>query len=202
MRPTRSAARYPDGPRRRLRDRSGAGWAACAPGWTLGQSISVTADDRTFTVAAATITACPSSTAAQTRFYQFNVTSTGHVTGLRAVGKPVTGEAVSEFAASPDGTEVAYAQQGCPAPISAVTRAGVAADTVLCQLRTAPLVTFMTWMVPAYEAAEAGPGQPCSAYATLVPSGDVANSLTASPVTGLPTARRPVTCPVLVTLNW
>jgi hypothetical protein len=31
---------------------------------------------------------------------------------LRAVGKPVTGEAVSEFAASPDGTKVAYAEQG------------------------------------------------------------------------------------------
>ena len=40
------------------------------------------------------------------------------------------------------------------APIWVVTRAGVAADTVLCQLRTAPLVRFMTWMTPAYEAAE------------------------------------------------
>ena len=57
-------------------------------------------------------------------------------------------------------------------------------------------------MTPAYKAAEAGAAQPCSAYATLVPSGDAANSLTASPVTGWPTARRPVTCPVLVTLNW
>ena len=97
-------------------------------GWILGRSISVTADDRTFTVAAETITMCGSSTPAtpvQTRFYQFNVTSTGHVTGLRAVGKPVTGEPVSEFAASPDGTEVAYAQQGCVAPISAASYAGV-----------------------------------------------------------------------------
>ena len=76
-------------------------------GWILGRSISVTADDRTFTVAAETPAVCPSSTATQTRFYQFNVTSTGHVTGLRAVGKPVTGEPVSEFAASPDGTKVA-----------------------------------------------------------------------------------------------
>jgi hypothetical protein len=53
------------------------------------------------------------------------VTSTGHVTGLRAVGQPVTGEAVSEFAASPDGTKVAYAQQGCAAPLSAASYAGV-----------------------------------------------------------------------------
>jgi len=60
----------------------------------------------------------------------------------------------------------------------------------------------MTWRTPAYEAAEAAPEQPCTAYATLVPSGDAANSLTASPLTGSPTARRPVTCPVLVTLNW
>jgi hypothetical protein len=88
------------------------------------------------------------------------------------------------------------------APIWVVTRAGVAADTVLCQLRTAPLARFMTWMTPAYKIAEAGAGQPCSAYATLVPSGDAANSLTASPMTGLPTVRRPVTRPVLVTLNW
>src|ERR1700683_428534 len=88
------------------------------------------------------------------------------------------------------------------ASIWVVTRAGVAADTVLCQLRTAPLVKCMTWMTPAYEAAEIGATQPCSAYATLVPSGDAANSLTGSPVTGLPTARRPVACPVLVTLNW
>ena len=94
-------------------------------GWILGRSVSVTADDRTFTVAASTITACPSSTPAQTRFYQFTVTSTGHVTGLRAAGEPVTGEAVSEFAASPDGTEVAYAQQGCSAPASAVLDTGV-----------------------------------------------------------------------------
>ena len=98
---------------------------ALPAGWTLGRSISVTADDRTFTVAAATITVCPSSTATQTRFYQFSVTSTGHVTGLRAVGKPVTGEAVSEFAASPDGTEVAYAEQGCAAAASAALYAGV-----------------------------------------------------------------------------
>ena len=87
---------------------------ALPAGWTLGRSISVTADDRTFTVAAETPTVCPSSTPTQTRFYQFSVTSTGHVTGLRAVGQPVTGEAVSEFAASPDGTKVAYAEQGCP----------------------------------------------------------------------------------------
>ena len=98
---------------------------ALPAGWILGRSISVTADDRTFTVAAATITACPSSTAARTRFYQFNVTSTGHVTGLRAVGRPVTGEPVSEFAASPDGTKVAYAQQGCAAPASAASYGGV-----------------------------------------------------------------------------
>jgi len=98
---------------------------ALPAGWVLGRSISVTADDRTFTVAAATITACPSSTAARTRFYQFNVTSTGHVTGLRAVGRPVTGEPVSEFAASPDGTKVAYAQQGCAAPASAASYGGV-----------------------------------------------------------------------------
>ena len=98
---------------------------ALPAGWILGRSISVTADDRTFTVAAATITACLSSTATQTRFYQFDVTSTGHVTGLRAVGKPVTGEAVSEFAASPDGTKVAYAQQGCAAALSAASYAGV-----------------------------------------------------------------------------
>ena len=98
---------------------------ALPAGWTLGRSISVTADDRTFTVAAATITGCPSSAATRTRFYQFNVTSTGQVTGLRAVGKPVIGEPVSEFAASPDGTEVAYAEQGCPAPASATSYAGV-----------------------------------------------------------------------------
>ena len=98
---------------------------ALPAGWILGRSISVTADDRTFTVAAATITACPSSTAAQTRFYQFNVTSTGHVTGLRAVGKTVTGDLVSEFAASPDGTRVAYAGQGCPAALSPALYAGV-----------------------------------------------------------------------------
>jgi hypothetical protein len=88
------------------------------------------------------------------------------------------------------------------APIWVVTRAGVAPDTVLCQLRTAPLVTFMTWMTPVFKAAEAASVQPCSAYATSVPSGAAANSLTGSPVTGLPTARRPVTCPVLVTRNW
>jgi hypothetical protein len=93
---------------------------ALPAGLTLGRSISVTADDRTFTVAAATTTVCPSAAPTQTRFYQFSVTSTGHVTGLRAVGKPVIGELVSEFAASPDGTKVAYAQQGCPAPVSAM----------------------------------------------------------------------------------
>jgi hypothetical protein len=100
---------------------------ALPAGWILGRSISVTADDRTFTVAAETQTVCGSSitTATQTRFYQFSVTSTGRVTGLRAVGKPVTGEPVSEFAASPGGAEVAYAQQGCPAPASAALDAGV-----------------------------------------------------------------------------
>jgi hypothetical protein len=98
---------------------------ALPAGWILGGSVSVTADDRTFTVAASTLTVCPSSTPTRTRFYQFNVTSTGHVTGLRVVGQPVTGEAVSEFAASPDGTEVAYAEQGCPAPLSAASYAGV-----------------------------------------------------------------------------
>ena len=76
---------------------------------TLGRSVSVTADDRTFTLAASTPTVCPSSTATRTRFYQFTVTSTGHVTGLRAVGRPVVGDMVSEFVASPDGTRVAYA---------------------------------------------------------------------------------------------
>jgi hypothetical protein len=94
-------------------------------GWILGRSISVTADDRTFTIAAETPTVCPSSTTTRTRFYQFSVTSTGHVTGLRAVGKTVTGEPVSEFAASPDGTEVAYAEQGCPEAASAGLTAGV-----------------------------------------------------------------------------
>jgi hypothetical protein len=98
---------------------------ALPAGWILGRSISVTADDRTFTVVAATITYCQSSTATRTRFYQFSVTSTGHVTGMRAVGKTVIGEPVSEFAASPDGTQVAYAQQGCAAPISAASYAGV-----------------------------------------------------------------------------
>jgi hypothetical protein len=94
-------------------------------GRILGRSISVTADGRTFTIAAETQAVCSSSTPTQTRFYQFRVTSTGHVTGLRAVGKPVTGEPVSQFAASPDGTKVAYAEQGCPAPLSAALYAGV-----------------------------------------------------------------------------
>jgi hypothetical protein len=98
---------------------------ALPAGWILGRSISVIADDRTFTLAAETPTVCPSSTSTRTRFYQFSVTSTGHVTGLRAVGKSVTGEPVSEFAASPDGTKVAYAQQGCPGPASAASYAGV-----------------------------------------------------------------------------
>ena len=98
---------------------------ALPAGWTLEHSVSVTGDDRTFTVAAATITGCPSSTPTQTRFYQFNVTSTGHVTGLRVVGKTVTGEAVSEFAASPDGTKVAYAEQGCAESASAASDTGV-----------------------------------------------------------------------------
>ena len=94
-------------------------------GWILGRSISVTADDRTFTVAAQTVTVCPSSAPTQTRFYQFSVTRTGHVTGLRAVGKTVTGQPVSEFAASPDGTKVAYAEQGCAGPASAALNRGV-----------------------------------------------------------------------------
>ncbi len=98
---------------------------ALPAGWILGRSISVTSDDRTFTLAAETPTVCPSSTSTRTRFYQFSVTSTGHVTGLRAVGKPVTGEPVSEFAASPDGTKVAYAEQGCPEAASAASYAGV-----------------------------------------------------------------------------
>ena len=98
---------------------------ALPAGWILGRSVSVTADDRTFTIAASTMTVCPSSTATRTRFYQFTVTSTGHVTGLGAVGKPVVGDMVSEFAASPDGTEVAYAQQGCAAAASAASYAGV-----------------------------------------------------------------------------
>jgi hypothetical protein len=99
---------------------------ALPAGWNLEGKISVTADDRTFTVAAVTVTVCPSSAVTRTRFYQFSVTSTGHVTGLRAVGKPVTGEAVSEFAASPDGTEVAYAEQSfCSAPLPAKSYAGV-----------------------------------------------------------------------------
>ena len=98
---------------------------ALPTGWILGRSVSVTADDRTFTVAASTVEFCPPSTPIRTRFYQFSVTSTGRVTGLRAVGKSVTGEAVSEFAASPDGTRVAYAQQGCAEPASAVLYAGV-----------------------------------------------------------------------------
>ena len=98
---------------------------ALPAGWILGRSISVSSDDRTFTLAAETPTVCPSSTSTQTRFYQFSVTSTGHVTGLRAVGRPVTGEPVSEFAASPDGTEVAYAEQGCPEAASVASYAGV-----------------------------------------------------------------------------
>ena len=98
---------------------------ALPAGWILGRSISVTSDDRTFTLAAETPTVCPSSTSTQTRFYQFSVTSTGHVTGLRAVGKPVTGEPVSEFAASPDGNKVAYAEQGCLEAASVASHAGV-----------------------------------------------------------------------------
>ncbi|HTX29043.1 MAG TPA: hypothetical protein VME19_18725 [Streptosporangiaceae bacterium] len=110
---------------RRTSDGQVTGTVPAPAGWILGRSISVTADDRTFTVAAETQTACPSPTPARTRFYQFSVTSTGHVTGLRAVGETITGEPVSEFAASPDGTEVAYAEQGCVAPVSAASYAGV-----------------------------------------------------------------------------
>jgi hypothetical protein len=121
MGPSRETAQV-----RRTSDGQVTGTVPALPaGWILGRSISVTADDRTFTVAASTITVCPSSTPTQTRFYQFTVTSTGHVTGLRAVGKPVVGDMVSEFAASPDGTEVAYAQQDCAAPASAILYAGV-----------------------------------------------------------------------------
>jgi hypothetical protein len=98
---------------------------ALPAGWILGRQISVTADDRTFTVAAETQAVCPSSTATRTRFYQFKVTSTGHITGVRAVGKLVTGDPVSEFAASPDGTEVAYAQQGCAEAASPALNVGV-----------------------------------------------------------------------------
>ena len=93
--------------------------------WILGRGLSVTADDRTFTFAASTLASCPSSTPTRTRFYQFSVTSTGRVTGLRTVGKTVVGDLVNEFAASPDGTEVAYAEQGCAAPITAASYAGV-----------------------------------------------------------------------------
>jgi hypothetical protein len=110
---------------RRTSDGRLTGSVPAPAGWILGRSISVTADDRTFTLAAQTPTVCPSSTPTQTRFYQFSVTSTGHVTGLRAVGQPVTGEPVSEFAASPDGTKVAYAEQGCAAAISAASYRGV-----------------------------------------------------------------------------
>jgi hypothetical protein len=110
---------------RRTSDGQVTGTVPAPAGWILGRSLSVTADDRTFTFAAETQTVCPSSTPTQTRFYQFGVTSTGHVTGLRAVGKPVTGEPVSEFAASPDGTKVAYAEQGCVASLSAASYAGV-----------------------------------------------------------------------------
>jgi len=110
---------------RRTSDGKVTGTVPAPAGWILGRSISVTADDRTFTIAAQTQTVCPSSTATQTRFYQFNVTRTGHVTGLRAVGKPVTGEPVSEFAASPDGTKIAYAEQGCVAPLTAASYAGM-----------------------------------------------------------------------------
>ena len=41
------------------------------------------------------------------------------------MGQPVTGEPVSEFAASPDGSKVAYAEQGCPEAASAALNAGV-----------------------------------------------------------------------------
>ncbi len=110
---------------RRTSDGHVTGTVPAPAGWILGRSISVTADDRTFTFAAETQAVCPSSTPTLTRFYQFSVTSTGHVTGLRAVGKPVTAEPVSEFAASPDGTEVAYAEQGCPEAVSVASYAGV-----------------------------------------------------------------------------
>jgi hypothetical protein len=110
---------------RRTSDGHVTGTVPAPAGWILGRSLSVTADDRTFTFAAETQAVCPSSTPTLTRFYQFSVTSTGHVTGLRAVGKPVTGEPVSEFAASPDGTEVAYAEQGCPEAASVASYAGV-----------------------------------------------------------------------------
>jgi len=98
---------------------------ALPAGWTLNWGVSATADDRTFIIAATNTFVCPSSTPEQTRFYRFSVTSAGQITGLRAVGQPVTGEAVSEFAGSPDGTEVAYAEQGCPAPASPALNTGV-----------------------------------------------------------------------------
>jgi len=63
MGPSRETAQV-----RRTSDGQVTGTVPALPaGWVLGRSISVTADDRTFTVAAATITACPSSTAARTR---------------------------------------------------------------------------------------------------------------------------------------
>lgn len=99
--------------------------SALPAGFSLEHGISVTADDRTFIVAAATTTACPSSTPTTTRFYRFDVTSTGRVTGLQPMGRLVTGDYVSEFAVSPDGTQVAYAEQGCPTGASAMVDAGV-----------------------------------------------------------------------------
>jgi hypothetical protein len=121
MGPSRETAQV-----RRTSDGQVTGTVPALPaGWILGRSVSVTADDRTFTLAAGTIAYCSPSASTQTRFYQLSVTSTGHVTGLRAVGKTVTGEPVSEFAASPDGTKVAYAEQGCPAPASVASYAGV-----------------------------------------------------------------------------
>jgi hypothetical protein len=41
------------------------------------------------------------------------------------MGQLITGEYASEFAVSPDGTQVAYAEQGCPAAPSAMVDAGV-----------------------------------------------------------------------------
>ena len=61
------------------------------------------------------------------------------------------------------------------APIWVVTRAAVAAETVLCEPRTAPLDRFIMGMTPPYNPAEAGAAQSCCAYATSVPSGDAAN---------------------------
>ena len=57
---------------------------------------------------------------------------------MRAVGQPITGNPVSQFAASPDGTQIAYAQQGCPTTDAAASGAGVlhTMDTTTGAVRT------------------------------------------------------------------